>query len=215
MVCEATSANLTASAVRNVPGQGLEGTIAGRRVRIGSARFVSELDGGQAAQGQEVWLGDEQGPIAAFTFSDELRPDAAAFVQQLRAQGARIVLLSGDSEPRVREVADKLAIEEWKAAISPQDKLKAVEQLQRQGATVAMVGDGVNDAPVLAQAQVSIAMPSGAALAQGAADMVLLSGRLLDLADGVRHARRALRIVHENLGWALAYNLVAIPLAAT
>jgi Cu2+-exporting ATPase len=212
-VCQAAGGNLTASSVRNVPGRGVEGTVAGRRVRIGDPGFVAELSGRAAAGGQDVWLGDAQGPIAAFAFTDELRPDAPAFVREIRAQGARIVLLSGDSESRVREVAEKLAIDEWQAAVSPQDKLEVVERLQRQGATVAMVGDGVNDAPVLARAQVSIAMPSGAALAQGAADTVLLSGRLLDLAEGVHRARRMLRIVRENLGWALAYNLVAVPLA--
>jgi Cu2+-exporting ATPase len=206
--------SLVAEGARNFPGRGVEGVVGGRRVRIGNADFVAQLCKG-TIRGTfgGVWLGDEGGPIAAFSFSDEIRADAAAVVQQLRAHGERIVLLSGDSEMAVREVAEKLGIEEWKAAMSPQDKLQYVKLLQERGATVAMVGDGVNDAPVLAQAQVSIAMPSGAALAQGTADMMLLSGRLLDLAGGLRHARRTLRIIRQNLGWALAYNTVAIPLA--
>jgi Cu2+-exporting ATPase len=210
---EAAPEASVATEIRNVPGLGVEAVISGRRTRIGNRRFVAELTGGDLGGEEEVWLGDADGPIAGFAFGDALRPDAAAFVERMRAQGTRIVLLSGDSDPAVREVARTLGVDEWSAAMSPQDKLEYVKTLQDCGATVAMVGDGVNDAPVLAQAQVSIAMPSGAALAQGAADMMLLSGRLLDLAEGLRHARRTLRIVRQNLGWALAYNAIAIPLA--
>jgi Cu2+-exporting ATPase len=212
-IYDAARETFIATAVRNVPGQGIEGEIGQRRVRIGHNRFVSELSGSATGNEEQVWLGDQDGAIATFTFADGLRPDAAGFVQRMRAQGMRLVLLSGDSEAAVQAVAGTLGIVEWKAGMSPQDKLEHVKMLQQRGATVAMVGDGVNDAPVLAQAQVSIAMPSGAALAQGAADMVLLSGRLSDLAEGVSHARRTLRIVRQNLGWALAYNAVAVPLA--
>jgi len=124
-------------------------------------------------------------------------------------------LLSGDHAATVGATAVKLGIATWRAAMAPQDKVDYVKKLQEQGAIVAMIGDGVNDAPVLAQAQVSVAMMSGAALAQGAAAMVLLSGRLSDVAAMVRYARRTRLIVRQNLAWAVRYNLVAIPLAMT
>lgn len=204
------------SDVRNFPGQGVEGTVHGRRLRIGNADFVAGLCRGKirGALGG-VWLGDEDGPLARFEISDALRPDAAQLARRLRVAGARLVLLSGDGEASVRQTANALDIDEWRSALSPGDKQAHVRGLQERGEQVAMVGDGVNDAPVLAQAHVSIAMGSGAALAHGAADMVLLSGRLTDLAEGVRYARRTLRVVRQNLGWALAYNVVAVPLAVT
>ncbi|HWQ39218.1 MAG TPA: heavy metal translocating P-type ATPase [Burkholderiales bacterium] len=220
-ICAVARDAPAATQLRSAPGHGVEGVVAGRRLRVGNARFVAELAGDSTgvpapeAGEQSVWLGDEEGPIAAFGFSDALRPDAAAFVQRVRSLGARVFLLSGDAQSSVRATARTVGIDEWKAAQSPQDKQAFVKALQAEGATVAMVGDGVNDAPVLAQAQVSIALMSGAALAQGAADMVLLSGRLLDLAQGMQYARRTLRIVRQNLGWAMAYNVVAIPLAVT
>lgn len=153
--------------------------------------------------------------LAGFGFDDRLRPDVARFVTALRAQGCELVLLSGDHAASVGATAARPGIATWRAAMAPQDKVDYVKKLQDQGAIVAMIGDGVNDAPVLAQTQVSVAMMSGAALAQGAADMVLLSGRLSDVAAMVRYARRTRLIVRQNLAWAVSYNLVAIPLAMT
>jgi Cu2+-exporting ATPase len=203
-----------ATDLHNFAGHGVEGVVSGRRLRIGHADFVAALCQGKirGALGG-VWLGDRDGPIARFEFSDALRPDAAALTHRLRGAGAKLVLLSGDGEGPVRATAQTLGIDEWKSAASPADKQAYVKALQERGERVAMVGDGVNDAPVLAQADVSIAMGSGAALAQGAADMVLLSGKLIDLAEGVHYARRTLRIIRQNLGWAVGYNLAAIPLA--
>jgi Cu2+-exporting ATPase len=203
-----------ASDVRNFPGEGVEGLVQGRRLRIGNADFVAGLCGGKIRGTLGgVWLGDDEGPLARFEISDALRPEAAQLTHRLREAGARLALLSGDGETSVRDTAQALGIGEWKSAMSPAAKQEHVRGLQERGERVAMVGDGVNDAPVLAQAHVSIAMGSGAALAHGAADMVLLSGRLTDLAEGVQYARRTLRVARQNLGWAVGYNLVAIPLA--
>ena len=110
--------------------------------------------------------------------------------------------------------AQQLGLQHWRAEALPEDKLAYVKALQQQGRIVAMVGDGINDAPVLAGAQVSIAMSEGADVAQAAADMVMLGGRLLTLADGVALARKTQHIIRQNLGWALSYNLIAIPAAA-
>jgi Cu2+-exporting ATPase len=125
-----------------------------------------------------------------------------------------VELLSGDRPEAVAHVAAGLAIADAVGGMSPQDKLDRLRDLQGQGKVVAMVGDGVNDAPVLAAAQVSLAMGSGTQLAHATADMVLLSGRLEHLVQGVDMARKTLTIMRENFAWAIGYNLIALPLAA-
>jgi len=214
---EAAGSTRTAQQVRNVPGRGLEGIVDGKPYRIGTAHFVAELAGKEKTPDYafQTWLATDHEILAGFGFDDRLRPDATRFVAALRAKGCKLVLLSGDHAASVRATAARLGIATWRAAMAPQDKVDYVKKLQEQGAIVAMIGDGVNDAPVLAQAQVSVAMMSGAALAQGAADMVLLSGRLSDVAAMVSYARRTRLIVRQNLAWAVSYNLVAIPLAMT
>jgi Cu2+-exporting ATPase len=124
-----------------------------------------------------------------------------------------VELLSGDDPRPVEEIAGQLDIAQARARCRPQDKLDHIRSLQAGGAVVAMVGDGVNDAPVLAGAQVSVAMGGGTQLAHATADMVLLSERLDHLADAVTMARRTLSVVRQNLAWALVYNLIALPLA--
>ncbi len=200
------------------PGDGIEACIDGRRYRIGTAAFVAGL-WGDTADGTGlpggVVLGDEQGLLAHFRFSDPLREQAREAISSLRELGLEIELLSGDEEEAVREVADRLDIEHARARCRPEDKLARIRELQSAGAVVAMVGDGVNDAPVLAAAQVSIAMGGGTQLAHASADMVLLSEQLAHLADAVRTSRRTLAVIRQNLGWALGYNLLAVPLAAS
>ena len=154
-----------------------------------------------------------RGWLALFRFGDEIRPQAAAMVDALRADGRRVVLLTGDASPVAHRVANALGIDEVEAGVTPQGKYDYVTRLQSAGAIVAMVGDGVNDAPVLAQAQVSIAMGGGSQLARTQADLVLLSENLEHLTRGVSVARRSLRIIRQNLAWAFVYNLVALPLA--
>jgi Cu2+-exporting ATPase len=161
-----------------------------------------------------VVLGDAQGFLAHFEFGDRLRDSAVATVAQLRALGIEVELLSGDQAAAVQQVADELGIQRYRARCLPQDKLRHIQTLQASGAVVAMVGDGVNDAPVLAAAQVSLAMGGGTQLAHASADMVLLSEQLPHLADAVRTSRRTLAVIRQNLAWALVYNLIALPLAA-
>jgi len=202
-----------------IPGQGLEGLVEGVRYRIGQPGYVIELVGRfpeNMVEGTqtEVWLGSEQTLLAVFSLNDALRPGAAEAVADLRQLGLIPLLYSGDSEAAVTRVAQQLAIEDFAARMRPQDKLQAMHDLQEKGAVVAMVGDGVNDAPVLAGAQVSLAMGSGTQLAQASADMVLLSEHLPHLPRAVEMARATLRIIRQNLTWAVLYNLVALPLAA-
>jgi Cu2+-exporting ATPase len=219
-LCAAADRPPRANSVVSTPGLGVEGWVDGRRYRIGVAAYVGEL---QAAPGARetpqdypggVVLGDARGPLARFSFVDQLREHAIEAVQCLRDLGLEVELLSGDQQDTVREVAQTLGIERYRSECRPQDKLARVRELQQQGAVVAMVGDGVNDAPVLAAAAVSLAMGGGTQLAHASADMVLLSERLLHLVDAVRVSRRTLKVIRQNFTWALTYNLLAIPLAA-
>ncbi len=211
-----------ATEVRNTPGSGVEGWIDGRRYRVGRPAFAAGLRAGAASERRDLdaastWiaLGDETGLLAWFQLADTLRPGAAEAVAALAARGLTVELLSGDRPEAVEHIAREVGISTAAGGLSPQGKLEWVRDLQRQGAVVAMVGDGVNDAPVLAAAQVSLAMGSGAQLAHATADLVLLSERLDALVVGVDMARRTLKIIRENSTWAIGYNLVALPLAAT
>ena len=152
--------------------------------------------------------------LAWFALADTVRADAAHTVSVLKQLGIRIHLLSGDGEAVVAATAHALDIDTWQSNALPETKLAYVKNMQHQGRIVAMVGDGINDAPVLAAAQISIAMGEGAEVAQAAADMVMLGKRLSPLADGVCLARKTRRIIYQNLAWALGYNLIAIPAAA-
>ena len=209
---------LRAAEVIAVPGEGVEGLVEGRRYRVGSPAFVVALSGAEPPPSDVsstlVALGDEDGLLASFEIGDELRADAAGTLAGLRELGLEIELLSGDAEPAVRRIAERLQIGRHVSGAKPADKLDHIRRLQAQGAVVAMVGDGVNDAPVLAGSDVSVAMGSGTQLAHASADLVILSERLSNLAYGVRTARRTLAIIRQNLSWAVLYNLMAIPLAA-
>jgi len=209
--------------VEVVPGSGVEGVVAGRRLRLGRPEFVAALSGqplppdvkrvGPAATC--VALGDGEGFVALFAVGDALRPGAVELVARLRHAGIVPVLLSGDRAASVALVAEALAIADARGDAQPESKRDAVARLQAGGAIVAMIGDGINDAPSLAQAQVSVSLGSATPLAQWTADVVVLSDELPRIADVIAHARRTFRVVRQNLAWAFAYNLVAIPAAAS
>jgi Cu2+-exporting ATPase len=161
-----------------------------------------------------VVLGNDRSLLAHFEFADRLRDKAAETVDRLKTLGIEVELLSGDEAGVVQKVADELRIDRFEARCRPEDKLARIQALQAQGAVVAMVGDGVNDAPVLAAAQVSLAMGGGTQLAHASADMLLLSEQLPHLVTAVVTSRRTLTIIRQNLVWALVYNLLVLPLAA-
>jgi Cu2+-exporting ATPase len=206
--------------VRNFPGLGVEACAEGRRVRIGSEAFCRGLSGGTAgfilddAALTPVYLADERGWLAVFLLQDTLRAESADVVAALRGAGLNVHLLSGDHPAAVASVAARLGISAWVGGATPQDKFAYVQRLQREGRIVAMVGDGLNDAPVLAGADVSFAMSEGADAAQLQADLVLTANSLNGTAETFAVARRTMRIVRQNFGWALAYNALALPLAA-
>jgi P-type Cu2+ transporter len=209
----------TASHVQVSPGLGIEGEVQGRRWRLGRPDWAAALAGAAppAARGDEttVCLASESGPAAVFRLADQLRAGARAQVKHLGSLGLATEIASGDSADVVAPLAAHVGIGRWQASMTPEEKLALLRQRQDAGETVAMVGDGVNDAPVLAGADVSVAMAAGTPLAQTSADMVLLGESLGPLAEGVVHARRTLRIVRQNLAWAAGYNALALPLAAT
>ncbi|MDO8300389.1 heavy metal translocating P-type ATPase [Lacisediminimonas sp.] len=211
---------LTAQAAGSVAGEGLWGAIDGTTYRIGRHDFVAALVGLPLAQpgsddgASTVYLGRAGAWIARFALSDALRPEAAEVVAYFRRAGKEVRLLSGDRQQTVDRIAAQLGIANAFGAQLPDQKLAHVQALQAQGAVVAMVGDGINDAAVLKAADVSFAMGSGAALAQTHADTVLLSGRLDAVSCAARTAGRTMAVVRQNLWWASVYNLVAIPAAA-
>ncbi|PUA19463.1 heavy metal translocating P-type ATPase [Glaciimonas sp. PCH181] len=205
--------------VREVAGQGLEGSVDGVLFRFGAAAFVEKLAGysvtAQAAVGvTSIYLGSRANWLARFDVADGLRSDARQVVSHFRAAGKTVILLSGDQQAVARHVAEALGISTALGEYLPEQKLAYVQALQGDGAIVAMVGDGINDAAVLRAADVSFAMGNGAALAQMHADCVLLSGRLSSLSEVDATAAQTLSVIRQNLTWALLYNLVAIPAAA-
>ena len=198
-------------------GRGVTGRFDGDWYRLGSLEFIREWHRGleQAeGEGTTIYLASRDALLAVFHLSDEPRPDAQRIVRELEGMGVVVHLLSGDNSAAVASIAKRLGIEHWRAEQLPQDKLDYLRALQAEGRIVAMVGDGVNDAPVLAGAQVSIAMGKGAQLAQASADMVLLSNDLGVLPYSVEMARKTLKVIRQNIAWAIGYNLTALPLAA-
>jgi len=199
--------------VHEEPGQGVAAIDAlGRSWRLGSPRWVGHRPEAAAASPQ-VLLGCDARPLLRFRFDETLRPGAAQAVRALRADGVQVHLLSGDNAQHAERLMARLELDSASGGLLPEHKLAAVQAAQARGAVVAMVGDGINDAPVLARADVSFAMGEGAAVARAQADGVLVSNRLQDLQAARTLAKRALRIARQNLAWACAYNLSCVPLA--
>ena len=207
--------NYVCETANEQPGQGVRGDVLQDALvlplRLGSAAFcgVAASSGPQS----RVYLADAHGWVATFELEECLRPEAAEAVALLQAQGLAVHLLSGDSVAAVHAVAQRAGIAQVRGACSPQDKLAFLQDLQASGQVVAMVGDGLNDGPVLAGADVSIAFGKAVPLAQAQADFVVLGDNLGLVPRTVLRAQRTLRIVRQNLWWALAYNAACVPLA--
>jgi Cu2+-exporting ATPase len=221
--------------LRAEPNCGVTGKVGGRALRLGRPDWVAQLyapaetreissleppratDGSEQVSSGRSWilLADEAGPLAWFGMAASTRSDAREAVSWLGREGLEVTLLSGDpSQEAVSSIASELGILESVADATPAQKLEVVEQMQRDGAILAAVGDGVNDAPILGRADVSIAMGGGTDLARMSADAVLLGDRLSALPRAFDLARRTRSIIRQNLGWAVLYNLAILPLAA-
>lgn len=202
-------------------GGGIEATIAGRRIRIGHESYVKQLVGAalrsntadRSPNATTLYLGEVGAWLARFEIADQVRPDAQATIRRLKDMGCRVALLSGDDPAVVSDLALQLGITEAQGRETPQTKLERVAAWQAVGRVVCMVGDGVNDAPVLAQAQISVAMGEGTELARTQGDCVLLGRHLGVLPDGIALAKATRRTIRENLWWAVLYNAVALPVA--
>ncbi len=195
-------------------GLGLEGRVEGL-LRLGSASFCTPKTKGipDRAQVCQVHLCTENEWLASWQLSEDVRADAVQTVQALKDLGVNVWLLSGDRPESAQQVAQKVGITQAFGACTPQDKLSRMQAAQSQGARVVMVGDGLNDGPVLAGAHVSMAFGNAVPLAQSKSDLVLMGGSLLVVAQSVKLARHTLRVVKQNLVWAAAYNAVCVPLA--
>jgi Cu2+-exporting ATPase len=208
--------------IATTPGCGVEGTIDGRRYRLGRSEWVAALcaeampEGAAAQRAGEtvVALADDRHWLACLRFGDTLRDTARALVAALREAGLGVSIVSGDRAAAVAHVARAIGVTEAGGDAAPEDQRAFIAALQQRGEIIAMVGDGVNDAPGLACANVSIALGSAAALTQWTADVVVLGDDLTRVAFAFAAARRAFRVIRQNLAWALVYKLVAIPLAA-
>jgi P-type Cu+ transporter len=211
-----------------LPGAGVQGTVDGREVTVGSPRLLGELQLVIPAElGQAVDEAEESGRTAVLAawdgraravlvVADQLKPGAPAAVAALRGLGLRPVLLTGDNERAARQVADALGIAaaDTFAGVRPQEKVAVLRDLQASAGPVAFAGDGVNDAAALAQADLGLAIGTGADAAIGAADLTLVGGDPAAVAVAIRLAAASVRVIRANLACACVYNLVAIPLAA-
>ena len=215
----APASGWTCASIRETPGAGLEGEA--RPTAPGAAALAQALKLGSAsycgvaatAPGLAVYLSDGQGWLATFTLEEALRGQARAAVDALAQAQVAVHLVSGDSSEAVQQIAQELGIAQPRAACSPAEKLEILRSLQAQGHKVMMVGDGLNDGPVLAGAHVSFAFGKAVPLAQSQADFVVLSDQLENVVDALLLARKTLRIVRQNLWWALVYNAACVPLA--
>jgi Cu2+-exporting ATPase len=201
-----------AADIHEEPGMGLESDAGGRRMRLGSRAWcgVTRAD---PADAPELWLATEGSSLIRFTFEDKVKPDAAQTVAELRARGLPVLLLSGDRTAPVAHAAAAAQIGDWIAGLTPRDKVAKLEALGRDGRRAVMIGDGLNDAPALAAAHVSISPASAIDASQAASDLVLQGKTLMPIVDAVDIARTAQRRAYENLALAALYNACAVPLA--
>ena len=214
-----TPTSQVCQSVTTFTGQGIEGIIDSHVYRLGQPGFsMHNQPAPDCPAGDDQWLlmARDQQPLCWFRITDDsTRPEARQVIQQLQKKGLQVTLLSGDQPVVVGKVAKELAISEWHAQASPDDKLAFIKVCQQRGDRLLMVGDGINDVPVLAGADISLAMGSASDLAKTSADAVLLANDLRRLFSALDLAHKTHRIIRQNLAWALVYNLCALPLAAT
>lgn len=209
---QASADHMAVEQLRQTAGAGVEGDIGGHHYRLGHAGFA--LTEAQPDDLDRLWLSDESGAIAWFRLSDSLRPEAGTVIRALQAEGLKVWLLSGDRSRTPQEMGAHLGMDHVEGGLLPEGKQQAIRTLQDSGAIVVMVGDGINDAPSLGQAHLSVAMASGTDLAQTTADALLLRDDLRALVTARHQAVATQRIIRQNLTWALAYNLAVLPPAA-
>jgi P-type Cu+ transporter len=213
---------LSVTAFESRTGRGVEGQVNGHRVSVGNLAMMrdAEVDpSGLAPQAAtsdatQVYLAVDGRAAGLITVSDPVRSTSAEAVRRLKQLDLDLVLLSGDNLTTTNSVAHRVGIDQVVAEVLPAGKLQEIRRLQQQGKSVAMVGDGLNDAPALAQADIGIAMGGGTSVAVEAATVTLMRGDLMGVVDGIALSRQTMRIIRQNLFWAFIYNLIGIPIAA-
>jgi len=213
VVAERYGAGLKASEIAIHPGKGISGVVGGVRYFMGNRRLVG-AGFTNAEAGTIVYFGWDGTTRGTLIFGDRIRPEAVQLCRSLRERGVRTLLLSGDSETATQAVAAAIGAGEWRAEATPDEKVAVIRETQQRGQVVAMVGDGVNDAAALAQADLGLAMGTGTDAAIEASDLTLIRGDLLAVPDAILLSRRTLATIKGNLVWAFGYNAAAIPLAA-
>jgi P-type Cu+ transporter len=207
------------------PGRGVAGTVEGRAVLIGNAEFLGKRsvrtepmkqagEDAAARGGTPLWVAVDGALAGMMAVADTVRPTSIEAIRRLHEEGMRVVMLTGDNEQTARAIAREVGVDEVIAGVLPQGKVEAIRRLKGEGRVVAMAGDGVNDAPALAQADVGITMAAGSDVALEAGDVTLMRSDLAGIAAAIALSRGAMRVVRQNLFWAFAYNVVSIPVAA-
>jgi Cu2+-exporting ATPase len=216
-VARAAAAKSPLPGIEEEPGQGVHGMLDGHEIRLGRPSYC-----GADELANDVLSRDPEASVVAyrhgetrhvFAVRQRLRPDAAEVVAMLHRCGIAVEVLSGDREPAVRQAAHVLGIREWRAEVTPVDKIARIDDLARHGSRVLMVGDGLNDAPALAAAYASMSPVSATHVSQSVADAVFLGERLAPVSAAIRVSRRALRLMQQNLWLAVVYNALAVPVA--
>lgn len=216
-VARAAKAKMPLAGVEEIAGEGVRGAVNGLEIRLGRPSFC-----GAEQLANEILAGDPEASVVAFrqgqtrhvfAVRQRLRPDATRAIATLVKAGLEVEMLSGDREPAVRHAAQSLGIHDWRAGVTPADKIARIDDLKRQGFKVLMVGDGMNDAPALAAAHVSMSPVSATHLSQATADLIFLGDRLAPVVAAIGFSRKALRLMRQNLWLAAGYNLLAVPLA--
>jgi Cu2+-exporting ATPase len=198
--------------VQEFPGKGLEATFDRRMLRLGRRDWCGDVEA-PADDSPELWLNIEGEAAVRFAFADELRSDAKLTIAELKQRGYRLCLLSGDREQPVAAVAAALGLTDFHARVSPVDKAAKIDALRKEGCKILMVGDGMNDAPALASADVSMSPSTALDIAQNAADIVFQGERLQPVIEALEVAKKAEKLVKQNFVLSFAYNIVAVPVA--
>ncbi len=215
--------SLTLDSFESLTGRGVKGTVNGLTYFVGNKRLITEMSSPKRDRGRPsdisaaqtiIYFSDEHQLLATLFIADPIKPSSAAAIKTLQERGIDVHLLTGDNPGTAKAVADSVGISQFLAEALPSDKAEYIKRLQAQGEVVAMVGDGINDAQALAQADVSMAMGKGSDIAMDVAKMTLLTSDLNSVPSALQLSKKTVRIIHQNLFWAFVYNLIGIPIAA-